>query len=543
MKIKINILGMTACLLTCAGSALAVNKPNILFIAVDDLRTELGCYGSPVAITPNIDKLAHEGLLFNRAYCQEAICGPSRASIMSGARPDTIRVVENDVEFRSQNPDIATLSQHFIANGYDAVQIGKIFHNQAHSDLKYSWNREPTAIKLKKPYPIYALPENQAILRKNREILEAKYGAGIESSGIVQGPAYEFADVPDQAYKDGYNTDVAIATMKELVAKGKPFFMGLGYYKPHLDFVAPKKYWDMYDSAKIPLATQTQGPKGGAAMGLHASFELRVRDGIPKSGAIDDELSRTLKHAYLGCVSYVDAQIGRMIAALEEAGIRDNTIIILWGDHGWHLGEMGIWGKATNYEIATRVPLLIWTPDMPKGSRGKTTDALVELVDMYPTLCDLAKVAKPSHLEGVSLKPLLSNPNEKWKSASFSQFPCPALREWAAAPLSPGMRETFFGPLIQEVEEHIIAQQKEKWDRDLFENRLMGYTMRTDQYRLGVWKDTAHPDAKPVFIELYDLLKDTQETVNIAETEPEIRDQLMTQFNAGWRGNVPQKTL
>ena len=274
-------------------------------------------------------------------------------------------------------------------------------------------------------------------------------------------------------------------------------------------------------------------------MGLHASFELRTRHGIPKTGPIGPELARTLRHAYLACTSYVDAQIGRMVAALEEAGVRDNTIIVVWGDHGWHLGDMGIWGKATNYEIATRVPLIFWTPGMPKKSRGETTNALVELVDLYPTLCDLAEIAPPSHLEGHSLTPLLADPKRTWKTAVFSQYPNPALREWAANPLSPGMRETFFGPLIQEVEARIIDQQKERWDRDLFENDLMGYTMRTDRYRLVIWKDVKHPDAKPIFVELYDYTKDPAETVNIADRKPAVVSKLMTQFETGWKDNLP----
>ncbi|TWT83632.1 Arylsulfatase [Planctomycetes bacterium CA13] len=516
-------------------SSFAADQPNILFIAIDDLRPELGCYGSEIAITPNLDKLAADGLLFNRAYCQEAICSPSRASLMTGARPDTIGVVENSAKFRDLNPDIVTLSQHFIANGYEAVHCGKIFHNVDHSDPEFSWSRQPNKkkLKLKAPRSAYALPENQAILKKNLETLEAKYGKGIGKTGLVHGPAYECADVPDQAYRDGYNTDLAIAEMKDIVADGDmPFFLGLGFYKPHLEFIAPKKYWDLYDPAKIPLATQVHAPKNGAAMGLHASFELRVRDGIPKSGPIEPKLARTLKHAYLACVSYVDAQIGRMIAAVDEAGLRQNTIIIVWGDHGWHLGDMGVWGKATNYEIATRVPLMIWTPDMPADTRGKTTEALVELVDMYPTLCELAGLSLPGHLEGTSFKSLLDSPDRQWDQVAFSQFPNPALREWAANPLQPSMRETFFGPLIQEVEQRIIAQQGDKWDRDLFENDLMGYTMRTDRYRLVVWKDVRHPEADPVDIELYDHKTDPNETVNIAKQEPELVAKMLAQFDA-----------
>lgn len=515
----------------------AADRPNILFIAIDDLRPELGCYGSEIAISPNLDALANSGLLFNRAYCQQAICSPSRASLMTGARPDTIGIVENSAYFRDKNPDIVTLSQHFIKQGYEAVYCGKIFHKDDHADRENSWSRDPAydRVPFAQPGDAFALPENQAILEKNKRELEKKYGPGIGATGLVQGPAYECADVPDQTYRDGYNTDLAIATMKDMVAKGdKPFFLGLGFYKPHLNFIAPKKYWDLYDREDIPLADHTDAPENGAAMSLHASFELRVRDGIPKSGSIDRELALTLKHAYLACVSYIDAQVGRMLEALEEEGLRDNTIVIVWGDHGWHLGDMGVWGKATNYEIATRVPLMIWTPQM--GERGAKTDALVELVDMYPTLCELAGLPIPEHVEGHSFAPLLDDPHQPWKHAAFSQFPNPALREWAANPLSTGMRETFFGPLIEDVEERIIEQQGDQWNRELFEQYLMGYTMRTDQYRLVAWRDVRNPDAPPVFVELFDHEADPHETRNVAKDHPQVVASLLDQMDEGWKG-------
>lgn len=538
---------LTLVLSTLVCGSPAAKRPNVLFLAVDDLRPELGCYGSDIAVTPNLDKLAADGLLFNRAYCQEAICGPSRASLMAGARPDTIGITENFARFRDLNPDMVTLSQNFIANGYEAVYCGKIFHNKAESDPENSWSRKPvpkSSLKLDIPKAPggFALPENQKIRDENKAYMTKKY-PGMSRLGLGgKGPAYECADVPDQTYEDGLNTDLAIATLKDMLKKNpdKPFFLGLGMKKPHLDWVAPKKYWDLYDPADIPLATHTEAPENGATMGLHASFELRVRTGIPKSGDIDDKMARTLKHAYLACVSYSDSNLGRMIDALDEAGVRDNTIIIVWGDHGWHLGDMGIWGKATNYEIGTRVPMMIWTPDMPKGSRGKTTEALVELVDMYPTLCELAGISIPAHVEGTSFKPLLENPDREWEGAAFSQFPNPALREWAANPLSPGLRETFFGPLIKEVEERIIKQQGKTWDRELFENDLMGYTMRTDRYRLVVWKDVKNPDAPPIFTELYDHDKDPAETVNIAPNKPELVATLLKQFESGWKGNLPK---
>lgn len=530
-------LRILACLLVFSCSSEAADKPNILFIAVDDLRPELGCYGSAIAKSPHLDMLASQGLLFKRAYCQQAICSPSRASLMTGARPDTIGVTENTAYFRELNPDIVTLPQHLISHGYETVYCGKIYHAQM-TDDEHSWSRKPAwkQCPVKPPrFPGgYGLPENQKTWAENKEKMLAQYGQQ-GSGGLIHGPAYESADVEDHAYLDGYNTQLAIATLKEhlRMKRDKPLFLGLGLVRPHLNFVAPKKYWDLYNPADIKLATQTAAPKDGAAMGLHASFELRTRHGIPKSGPIGDDLARTLLHGYYACVSYVDAQIGMMVAALEEVGIRENTIIIVWGDHGWHLGDMGVWGKATNYEIATRVPLIISTPDMK--SRGKSTDALVELVDMYPTLCELAGVPIPTHLEGHSFVPLLDKPDRSWKKAAFSQFPNPALREWAANPLSPGMRQTFFGPLIEDVEKRIIRQQGKKWNRETFEKYLMGYTMRTDRYRLVVWRDARNPIAKPVFVELYDHRTDPHETRNVADEHPDVVNALRKQLDEGWK--------
>jgi len=526
-------LRLLACLLLAASPALAAAqpRPNVLFIAIDDLRPELGCYGSEIAISPNLDALAAGGMRFDRAYCQQAICAPSRASLLSGARPDTTGITHNYVEFRDLNPDMVTLPQHFIANGYETAFCGKIFHGR-HTDDELSWSRRPAYKKLsiKRPNYTYALPENHRLQRENMAQMIAKYGEAAKL-GLGSGPAYECADVPDHAYIDGYNTELAIATMKEMAADSeKPFFLALGFKLPHLNWVAPKRYWDLYEREKIKVATQVAGPENGAQVGLHASFELRTRAGIPKTGPIDDDLSRTLLHAYYASVSYVDALVGKTLAALDAAGARDNTIIVVWGDHGWHLGEMGIWGKATNYEIATRVPLIVSTPGMK--ARGKSSQALVELLDLYPTLCDLAGIPEPGHLEGRSFAPLLDDPTIPWKSAAISQFPSPALREWAANPLSREMRETFFGPLIEEVEGRIIDQQGAKWDRELFENHLMGYTLRSSRYRLVIWRDHRDMNSEPVFVELYDHQNDPYETVNIADANPEVIKELTRQLNA-----------
>ena len=508
-------------LLLATSLTTAADRPNVLFIAIDDLRPELGCYGSDAILSPNLDALASQGMRFDRAYCQQAICSPSRASLLSGMRPDDTGITHNYVEFRDLNPDVITLPQHFMAHGYETVSSGKVFHRPGDDPQSRSRQGAVNKIPYKKPKYTFADPKNHELHMQQKKEMFEKYGEA-SKRGLASGPAFENYDVPDHAYIDGWNTEVAIATLKDMVegAADKPFFLALGFKLPHLNWVAPKKYWDLYDRDKIKLATQVSGPKHGAQVGLHASFELRVRANIPKIGPMGDELSRTLLHAYYASVSYVDANIGKMIAALKAAGVADNTIIVVWGDHGWHLGEMGIWGKASNYEIATRVPLIVSAPQMK--ARGKSTDALVELIDIYPTLCELADIPKPEHIAGKSFAPLLDDPEREWKDFALSQFPSPALREWAANPLSAEMRETFFGPLIKEVEERIIQQQGDLWDRDLFENHLMGYSLRTDRYRFVTWLDSRDLNADPVFVELFDHQSDPTETENIAGGHPDV---------------------
>ena len=490
------------------------SQPNIVFIAVDDLRPELGCYGNIHIHSPNIDRLATQGRCFHRAYCQQSICSPSRASLLTGSRPDSIGVIENTAYFRDLNPDIVTLPEHFIAHGYNATYSGKIFHGRM-TDEKHSWNYRPNREGLIRPITPggNAMPENQKIFAQNRERMVALYGEA-SSRGLIHGPAYEAGLVDDDGYLDGYNTSVAIQTLDDLVQQDKPWFLAVGFVRPHLPFHAPKKYFDLYTPEQIQLTDISQPPQGGASMGLHASFELRTRHGIPKAGPLDTSLAKELLHGYYACVSYVDAQIGRIISALEKTHERDNTIIVVWGDHGWHLGEFGIWGKATNYEIATRVPLIIWTPTM--SQRGEPSHSLVELLDLYPTLCELAHLPRPNHLAGKSLVPVLHDPDATIKDFAMSQFPTPALREWAANPLSPQMRETFFGPLIQKVEERIIKQQGSRWEREFFEQHLMGYSLRDNRYRYIEWRDNRDRNAEPIFQELYDHRNDPHETMNVA---------------------------
>ena len=481
-------------------------RPHVLFIAIDDLRPELGCYGSPIAKSPNLDKLAAEGMRFDRAYCQQSICSPSRASLMTGARPDRIGVIENTAYFRELNPEIVTLPQHFIKHGYEAVYCGKIYHGRM-TDADLSWSRKPAfnrcPVKMKGLPGNYALKANQELWASNKEKMLAKYGkAG--SGGLIHGPAYESADVPDHTYPDGYSTRLAIATLKDHREKKpkQPLFLALGFKKPHLDFVAPKKYWDLYDRDKIQLAKQTIGPKRGAATGLHASFELRTRHGIPKKGPIGPELAKTLLHGYYACVSYVDALVGRLLKQLETSGLAENTVVCLWGDHGFHLGEQGLWTKANNYELSARVPLFFRYPKKTKAD--KRSGALVELVDVYPTLVQLCGLKAPSGLEGISLTPLMEKPGRKWKSAAFTQYP----RSW-------------------------------KSHRHRGPGDVMGYAVRTDTHRYVEWREGM--DGKVLHRELYDHRKDPQEMKNVAGLKKNAQSlaKLVEILANGWRWALP----
>ncbi|WP_152287376.1 sulfatase [Flavicella marina] len=516
-------------------------QKNILFLAVDDLKTELGCYGSEIVKSPNIDKLAQSGVLFTRAYCQQAICGPSRASIMTGARPESINVTDLFQDFRANVPSIKTIPQHFRENGYETVYAGKVFHGK-YTDDEMSWSRKALKPKRSANAPEtkggYVLKESQELYIKNKKALEERYGAKvIRENWLAKGPVTECADVPDDTYEDGYNTKAAIATLHELVENEKPWFLGLGFKKPHLDWIAPKKYWDMYDRDAIPLATHTKAPINGAAMGLSESMEVRVAADMPKTAPFSEALQKKLRHGYYACTSYIDAQIGNMIQALKESGAYENTIIVLWSDHGFNLGEMGYWGKATNYEVATKVPFIIVAPEVSNKVKGQKSDALVELVDLFPTLCDLADLEKPNHLEGTSLVPLLKKPSKKWKEDAFSIFPTPALREWAARPFTPPFRTAFYAPLIVKIEDRIAAQMGDKWNRETFEQFVMGYAMRTDRYRTVVWKDRRKPEEKPLFVEVYDHQEDPNETTNIAENNPELVAKLLERMEkSGWQG-------
>ncbi|MBN2138076.1 MAG: sulfatase-like hydrolase/transferase [Sedimentisphaerales bacterium] len=377
-------------------------RPNVLFIAVDDLRPQLGCYGHKQMISRNIDRLAGSGVTFLRSYCQVPVCGASRASLMSGVRPSRDRFLGYDTWAERDLPGVVVLPRHFKNSGYHTISNGKIFHHAA--DCKDSWSEAVWRPKGDGNWRNYVLDRSKRISRGNAD---------------GKGPAYEAADVGDSDYFDGKIADKGISDLRRLKDIGKPFFLALGFLKPHLPFNAPKRYWDMYQRDEIDLANNPFRPDGAPDAALHNWGELRAYAGIPQKGPLSEEMARTLVHGYYACVSYTDAQIGRVLDELRRLGMRDNTIVVLWGDHGWNLGEHGLWCKHCNFETSLHSPLIVSAPGMKKGVK---TNALAEYIDIYPSLCELCDLPLPSHLEGVSFAPLLTNPDQKWKEAVFSRY-------------------------------------------------------------------------------------------------------------------------
>ena len=463
-------------------------RPNVLFIAVDDLRTELGCYGADQVISPHIDRLAEEGITFQHCYCQSGVCNPSRASLLTGLRPDSTRVWDLDTHFRDTIPDVVTLPQRFMKNGYHCAAIGKIYHNTLPDPQSWSEPRMMIPGYHYDPDAVYRDKDNMEYLerRKAELIAEGRQNKHIDVNGqwYLKACATEMPDVPDDAYYDGAQTNAAIEKLGALAEAEVPFFFGIGYYRPHLPFNVPKRYWDRYDRESIRLAANDYPPVNAPSMALNNMRELRgytdFRDAPhPMNGTLDDEDARLLKHGYLASVTYVDTQVGKLLERLEQLGIRDNTIVVLWGDNGWKLGEHASWCKMTNFELDTRVPLIVSAPGY---GRGGNCNGLVEFVDIYPTLCGLAGIETGPDLEGVSLVPQLQDPGAPAKGAAFSQF----LR-------------------------HGIWQDPSGRD-------YMGYAVRTADFRYVEWFD--YETQKCVARELYDHRSDDEENENIA-SDPE----------------------
>ncbi len=393
-----------AVLLACVGLARAESsRPNVLFIAVDDLRPELACYGRQHIHSPNIDRLAASGVLFERAYCMVPTCGASRASLMTGIRPARNRFVGYQTWAEKDAPGITTLNTQFRMNGYFTRSLGKVFHHPA--DHAKGWS-EPAWRP--KDVPWYRRPEN-ARLHEQRQTQGSR----------TRGPAWESANVDDNAYADGVLAEQAIADLQRLSSGEEPFFLAVGFFKPHLPFIAPQKYWELYDHESIDLPDNHHPPKDAPVESIHSSGELRAYAGIPAKGPVSEETARNLIHGYYACVSYTDAQIGRLLDELNRLKLADNTIVVLWGDHGWNLGEHTLWCKHSCYETSMQIPLIVRAPGIAGGQRRSS---LIETIDLYPTLCELAGLSLPGHLQGQSFAALLVNPDAEWKSAAVGRF-------------------------------------------------------------------------------------------------------------------------
>lgn len=377
-------------------------KPNVLFIAVDDLRPELGCYGKSQIKSPNIDKLAESGLQFNRAYCNIPVCGASRASLLSGIRPNRHRFSTYKSMQDEDVPGVVSLPMHFKNNGYYTVSLGKVYHHK--EDGEGSWSETPWRRRnqyLRK----YVEPESLKVLEPGR------FG--------IKGPAFESFKGPDHIYPDGMMAEAAMRQLRKFKGENQPFFLAVGFIKPHLPFNAPQKYWDMYNFDDIELPEYMKKPKNAPDAAMHNFGELRGYTDVPGQGKMEEEFMRKLIHGYYACVSYIDAQVGKVLNELERLGMAENTIVVLWGDHGWHLGEHGLWCKHCNFEKVLHTPLILRAPG---GEKNIETDALVELVDIYPSLCQLAGLSMPFHIQGKSFVPLAKNPDLQWKDAVYSRW-------------------------------------------------------------------------------------------------------------------------
>ncbi len=400
MKILNTILNLILVLLLFVSCK--EEKPNVLFIAVDDLRPELSCYGHEKIISPNIDKLASNGLMFVNAYCNVPVCGASRASLLTGMRPTADRFVGYNTWAEKDAPGAVSLPQVFKNNGYYTISNGKVFHHL--NDIRESWSEDPwNPAENGGSYLDYQADTNLAIL----------------NSGSKRGMPYEAGDVDDDTYNDGVLAKKTINDLKRLKEMGKPFFLAAGFFKPHLPFTAPKKYWDLYSSDKISLPDNYSPPVNSPKAAIHNFGELRSYYGVPPEGPVSDEMAHDLIHGYYACVTYVDAQIGRVLDALDDMGLSDNTIVVLWGDHGWQLGEHSLWCKHANFKTSLNAPLIVKAPGFKETGQ---TQALVEFIDIFPSLCDLADIELPQQLHGKSFVPLLNNPQKPWKDAVYSRY-------------------------------------------------------------------------------------------------------------------------
>ena len=364
----------------------AEGEYNVLFFIVDDLRPLLGCYGHSEIHTPNIDRLAQRGTLFNRAYCQYPLCHPSRTSILTGLRPNTTGVFSNSTGFREKLPNAVTLPQHFKTSGYHTQSVGKVAQNLERQDDTNSWS-----------VPSWTQP------------------SAYDSRSSV--PSWRALDVEDDDLRDGRTAKRAIEVLEEI--QGTRFFLAVGFRKPHLPFYAPKRYYELYNGKSFNLPLSANLPKGAPSI-TDGNFEgFRDFQDVPDKDPLSDAKTLELIRAYAASTSFTDAQVGRVLNHLDALRLTENTVIVFAGDHGFHLGEHGKWLKNTLFEVSLRSPLIVSVPG--QTYQGVKTDGLSELVDIYPTLCEACHLPVPSEIEGLSLMPLIEQPTRSWKTAAFSQ--------------------------------------------------------------------------------------------------------------------------
>ncbi|MCM5661799.1 sulfatase [Galbibacter mesophilus] len=451
-------------------------KPNILLILVDDLKPALGTYGDNVAISPNIDKLANQGIQFNRAYANQAVCAPSRYNLMLGSRSTSTGLYNFGKEFRDVYPDAITLPQYFKTNGYHVESMGKVFHiGHGNKGDDASWSIPHRGDKVIE----YVEPTSTNRKLTREEALFENYLMNYENptpiKELPRGAAWESPNVLDEAYADGRVARLAVERLRELKAKeDKPFFMAVGFVRPHLPFSAPRKYWDLYDKQKLPLPQFEKFPENAPEFAVKRGGEISAFKPVPEDypGIYNEELKRNLIHGYYASMSYMDAQVGTVIDELKRLQLDENTIVVLWGDHGWHLGDHGIWTKHTNYEQATKIPVIMVVPGVTKP--GSKTEQAFETVDIYPTLVELAGLQSPvvdQPIDGLSMASVLENPKQTIRDHVYHCY----------------IRQNYLGEAI-----------------------------RNHRYRMVRWTHQKNP--KDVVYELYDFENDPLETNNIAES-------------------------
>lgn len=477
LAVCLGLLGSASAVPPAFGS----ERPNVLLLLVDDLKPALGCYGDPVARTPQMDALAGRGMRFELAYCNQAVCAPSRFTLLLGSHSTNTGLYDLGSQLRRRVPDAVTLPQFFARHGYRTESLGKVFHighgNEGDPDSWMVPHFKDKVIEYADP----ASTPGGLLTREEAYFTNQRLG---EISQLPRGAAFEAPDVADDAYADGR---VAAETILRLRAarerrqrEGTPFFIAAGFARPHLPFSAPRRYWDLYDPATLPLSDVLTPPAQAPPVAGKTNGELANYFPVPDSGVVEPDLARQLIHGYYAGVSYVDAQIGKVLAELKSLELENETVVVLWGDHGYHLGDHGYWTKHTNYEQANWIPLILVAPGVT--APGSTTRQLAESVDIYPTLAELAGLPVPDGpqpIDGRSLVPVLRDPAVRVRDHAFHAYP----------------------------------------------KARLGRAVRTERYRLVEWRSIGADPATAV-LELYDYQTDPQERRNLAASEPRVVEEL-----------------